>query len=302
LKKPKFFGEIMKICPTCQNRYTDDTLLYCLQDGAALVIDESQNPAPTVAFPGETETVVKNRQSDPPPKPQESQTWDWKTHEGANYQTRRKTSNTTLILVTALLAMILVFGVIGIGAWLYFSKDRQEVAQNTKINSSTPENKRTNTNVNSAAFPSPNVSKTPAEEKTPTPTPDFDPEQIEEEVSETVNSWVSLTVSRNLSAYMNTYADTVDYYNRKGASASAVRADKQRAFAAFDTIEMEISNMRVTPDASGETATAVFDKEWHFEGDGRSSEGKVQSQLRLRKIGGAWKITGEKDLKVYYTN
>lgn len=292
----------MKICPTCQSHYTDDTLLYCLQDGTALVIDESQNPAPTVAFPGETETIVKNRQPDTSPNPQKSQTWDWQTREPANYQTRRKGSNKALILVTALLAMILVFGIIGIGAWLYFSKEKPEIAQNTNVNSSTPENARKNTNVNSAAFPSPNLSKTPTEEKTLPPTPDFDPEQIKEEVSETVNSWASMTESRDVSAYMNNYAGTVDYYNRKGASASAVRADKQRAFAAYDTIEMEISNLRVTTDASGETATAVFDKEWHFEGNGRSSEGKVQSQLRFRKIGGAWKIIGEKDLKVYYTN
>ena len=200
--------------------------------------------------------------------------------------------------------MILVFGAIGIGAWLYFSKGKPEIAQNTDVNSSTPENARTNANINSSAFPSPNVSKTPFEEGTPTPipTPNVNPEEVKREVSNTINSWKSLAESRNLSAYMNNYADTIDYYNKKGASVSTVRADKQRAFTIYDTLEINLSNMRVTPDASGETATAVFDKQWYFEGDANSSEGKVQTQLRLRKIGGAWKITGEKDLKVYYTN
>jgi len=28
----------------------------------------------------------------------------------------------------------------------------------------------------------------------------------------------------------------------------------------------------------------------------------VQTQLRLRKIGGDWRITGERDLKVYYVD
>ncbi len=278
----------MKVCPNCQNRYTDDTLQFCLQDGTALVSDESQSVMPTVAFNDESETVVKSRQ----------------TSGAADYQTEPKNSNTALIAAVTLLAMLFVFGAISIGAWLYFSKGRNEIVQNTNVNSSIPENTRTNTNVNSYAFPSPNVSKTPVEERTatPTPTPDFNPEEIKTEVSGTVNSWASSLESRNLSAYMNNYADTVDYFNKKGASVGTVRADKQRALAIYETLEISVSNMRVTPDASGENATAVFDKEWYFEGDAKSSEGKVQTQLRLRKIGGAWKITGEKDLKVYYVN
>ena len=55
--------------------------------------------------------------------------------------------------------------------------------------------------------------------------------------------------------------------------------------------------MRVMPDASGEKATAVFDKEWHFENDEKTSEGKVQTQLQLKKIGGEWKITERKRFK-----
>jgi ketosteroid isomerase-like protein len=292
----------MKVCPTCQSRYTDDTLLYCLQDGSALVNDESRNPPPTVAYTGELETVVKNRQADTSQYSQESQPRARQTGGAADYQPQPKSSNTALILIVTLLAMILVFGAIGIGAWLYFSKGKPEIAQNTNVNLSTPENTRTNTNVNSSAFPSPNVSKTPFEEKTPTPTPNVNPEEVKREVAGTVNSWTSALVSRNLSSYMNHYADTIDYFNRNGASIATVRADKQRAFAAYDSFEVEVSNLRVTTDASGETATAVFDKQWYFEGDESSSEGKVQTQLRLRKIGGAWKITSEKDLKVYYTN
>lgn len=282
----------MKVCPTCQSRYTDDTLLYCLQDGSALVSEESQTAAPTVAYTGELETVVKNRQADT------QQTYVRQTDVAAGFQTGRKSSNTALILVVVFLAIVLVLGGAGIGAWLYFSKEKKEIAQNTNINSSTPENAKTNKNVNSSAFPSPNVSKTP----TPTPTPNVSPEEVKREVSERINSWTSALVSRNLSSYMSHYADTVDYFNRNGASIATVRADKQRALAIYDSFEVEVSNLRVTTDSSGETATAVFDKEWHFEGDERSSEGKVQTQLRLRKIGGAWKITGEKDLKVYYTN
>jgi hypothetical protein len=63
---------------------------------------------------------------------------------------------------------------------------------------------------------------------------------------------------------------------------------------------MNISNLSVTPDATGERATAVFDKEWVFDGAEKSSSGKVKSELQMRKINGEWKITSERDLKVYY--
>ena len=69
----------------------------------------------------------------------------------------------------------------------------------------------------------------------------------------------------------------------------------------YDTININIDNVKVTPDASGERATVVLDKEWNFEGAEKFSSGKVQQQLTLNKIGGRWLITGEKDLKIYYT-
>ena len=127
-----------------------------------------------------------------------------------------------------------------------------------------------------------------------------DKEQVKRDVSQKVDSWKSAAESLNLNGYMSNYAGTVDYYNKKGASLSTVRADKQRAFSTYDSMKITLSNMNVTPDATGETATAVFDKEWVFSG-AKYSAGKVQTQLKLKKISGQWLITGERDLKVYYT-
>ncbi len=293
----------MKVCPTCQNRYTDDTLQFCLQDGAHLTSDESPGLMPTVAF-NEEETVVKAKQvenlSADSQNSQQSQ--NRQTIGAAHYQSAAKKSNTALIVITTILATIFIFGAGGIGAWFYFS-NKPEIAQNTNVKNSFPDNSAKNLNENSSVFPQSNanekVNVRPTASATPVPR-EFDAEEVKAEVSDTVDSWASLTESRNLSAYMSNYADTIDYYNKKSVSIGAVRADKQRAFSAYNTIEMNVSNMRVTPDVSGETATAVFDKEWYFENDEKSSKGKVQSELRLRKIGGAWKITSERDLKVYY--
>lgn len=295
----------MKICPSCQSRYTDDTLQFCLQDGTPLAAgEENQTSAPTVAFNSEPETVVKPRETEKMQfdlqNTRESQTWDQPANS-ANYDQPQK-SNTALIVITTILTMLLVFGAAGIGAWLYFSNDDKPLARNANSKASFPTNAERN--INSSASLSPEASVTPTEEKTPSPTPkpDINPEQIKKEVSDTVYSWKSLAESRNLPAYMSKYADTIDYYNKKGASISTVRADKQKAFTIYDIIEIDLSNFRVTTDDSGEKATAVFDKEWYFEGNNKSSEGKVQTQLQLRKIGGTWKITGERDLKVYYVD
>ena len=293
----------MKVCPICQSRYTDDTLQFCLQDGANLINEASENSMPTVAFTDE-ETVVKAKQVENPAFDMQNsrQSQSWQPDGAANSQPAVRKSNTALIVITTILATIVIFGAAGFGAWLYFA-NKTEVAQNTNVKNSFPKNSVKNSNENSAVFPPSNADETANAQPTATKTPaprEFDPEVVKDEVSDTVDSWASLTESRNISAYMNYYADTVDYYSKKGVSAGAVRADKQRAFSAYNTIEMNVSNMRVTPDASGETATAVFDKEWYFENSEKSSEGKVQSELRLRKIGGAWKITSERDLKVYY--
>lgn len=294
----------MKICPNCQTRYTDDTLQFCLQDGTALTSADDQTSMPTIAFNSETETVVKSRPTDKIEfdlqNSKQSQNWQQPTNSEINYQTEARKSNTALIVATTILTTLLI-AAIGVGAWFYFG-NKKEVVRDANVKNSFPDNAAKTKNENANIFPPSNAAEKPSIKPTATPAPDFNPEKVKSEVSGTVNSWKSLAESRDLSGYMNNYADSIDYYNKKGASIGTVRADKQKAFTKYDNIEINLSNIRVTPDASGENATAVFDKQWFFENAEKTSEGKVQTQLQLKKISGAWKITGEKDLKVYYIN
>ncbi|MEO6588508.1 MAG: nuclear transport factor 2 family protein [Pyrinomonadaceae bacterium] len=297
----------MKICPHCQNRYTDDTLKFCLQDGAALIDDESQVSLPTGAVSEEQATVVRNRPNEPMnfdlQNSSPSQNRQYQTSGGtANYTDAPKKSNTGLIVLATILATLLIAG-IGTAAWFYFG-NKKEIVKDANIKNSFPDNSVGNENKNINVFSPPNSNEKPNIKPSPTatPAPDFNPEKVKSEVSETVDEWKSLAESHDLSSYMNNYGDTVDYYNKSKISKNTVRADKQKAFGQYDTIEFNLSNMKITPDASGESATAVFDKEWFFENTEKKSEGKVQTRLQFKKIGGAWKITGEKDLKVYYTN
>jgi ketosteroid isomerase-like protein len=285
----------MRICPTCRTRYTDDTLRFCLQDGATLV-ERLESETPTVAFK-EQETIEASRKtssgSDITTSPNEEVTKvGARTHEGG-----RTGLVWALIAVTAVLATVVVAGAIGIAIFL---KDGSTVSNSNNAN----------TNTNGGLFgssgtstptptPSPSVAlSTPS--PSPTRAPNTDIENARREVSQTIYGWKSLAEAQDLNSYMENYADTVDYYNKSGASRSFVRNDKSRAFTMYDSIRTDVSNMNVSVDESGNIATATFDKEWDFRGS-RNSSGKVQSQLKLRNVNGRWLIVGERDLKVYYT-
>lgn len=297
----------MKQCPYCQTKYTDDTLKFCFQDGTPLInLANDETEIPTISFT-DAETLVSPRRVERLDIPVESanpqnQRQD-RQPQTAQFEPEAKKSKTFLIIALTALATLLLLGG-AIGTWFYLKKDKAAIVQNTNksaVNQNTP---TTKDNLNTEVLPSPTAApKTPFPTATPTatPAPNFNPEQVRQEVAEKVDAWQRATESGNVNAITNNYADTVDYYNKKSADLDTIRKDKQRAFNKYHTIAINISNLRVTPDVSGMRAVALFDKEWNFEGDESYSTGKVQTQLQLQKFNGRWLITGEKDLKVYYT-
>ena len=292
----------MKQCPTCQSQYTDETLQFCLQDGSRL--QSAAHPAEQTFVFGEQETVVSNRPSDQNYAPQKTNPTNWNPNQippNANIQTPEKKSGAPVAVFLTAFVMLLLFSAVGIGAWLFFKGAKPDENTNLLIAKNTPNRDSTNTSstvpdMSRSTPPSPSSNKT----LNTNSAPPVDKLQIQKDVSQRVNSWKSAAESLNLDNYMSNYAPTIDYYNKKGANQSFVRADKQRAFTNYDSIKITLGNISVTPDATGENATAVFDKEWVFEGE-KYSAGKVQTQLKLKKIGEKWLIAGERDLKVYDT-
>jgi hypothetical protein len=281
---------LMKYCPRCQSTYTDDTLQFCLQDGTVLV-NASEAPATDAGWnrTEEAPTVVRPTVNSP---------LSPVTQPDARQPEPKKSRTGLVIFTTALVTSLLVGG--GIAAWYLLQNRGTQIAVNVN-NSPKPTNKNSsNANTNKVnASPTPSPANT---NSSPTPAPNIDAEQIKSDVSEKVNDWADTLESGNLDAHMSNYADRLDYYyNSRDVGIGAVRDDKQRAFENFDDFHVEIDNLRVTPDASGEKATAVFDKKWEFEGADRRNKGKAQSQLQLTKTNGTWRVTGEKDVKVYYT-
>lgn len=307
----------MKFCPNCQTTYTDDTLRFCLQDGTKLAeVSNTETDMQTVAF-DELETVVtpKPPQQVVPLNIPVAQPQNWQRAEEprivapptiAEPPFETKKSNTALTVLATVLGMLLIF-CIG-GAWFLLKSRKTEV---TTVNVNTaPVNRPLNSNsANAQIFNENSVKPTPVPTATPSPTPvpaaTLRPDEakaVTGEVRDSIDAWINSSENLDLDGNLEQYADSVDYYNAGRVGRERVRTDKQRAFDQFDSINFHTSNMKVTPDASGAKATAVFDKEWNFEGEDKRSSGKVQQQLTLAKIGGRWLITGEKDLKTYYVD
>jgi cytoskeletal protein RodZ len=296
----------MKYCPNCRTNYTDDSLQFCLQDGSVLASYAAAEAPPTESW-NEPATVVRQK----PGEWEQSQV----TRVGIPPSEPKK-SNMALVIFLTFFATLVLVG-LGLGAWFLLRNNEPETAVNTNANlpasnSSTPSNTNasnlnttganTDTNrVNVINVSSPTPTRTPNTNSSVNPTPTVNEEQVKSEVAGQVAAWKSALESGDMNNFMGNYADRLDYYfTSRNVGRSAVSSDKQRAFSRFYDFRVKISNLRVTPDQSGEQATAVFDKEWEFEGSDHRNAGKVQSQLQLTKIGGRWLITGERDLKVYY--
>lgn len=321
----------MKLCQTCGRTYTDETLRFCLEDGTPLGADAQGGggvPDPEATLvreprpanrSGQPPNEVLNRhtaetlaapvsaQTAPPPFPlAQSATTTTTTiaQDSASVPNRRRTA---IILVVAAVCAILLVSLGGLFTYIYLKRMNDEHArvadsqENRPANIATTQNSSSNNNSsrlanNGNSRPTPTaVSPTPVQ-------PPVDAAGVAGQVSSALNGWAAATSARDIDAHMNYYADTLDtYYNAKNISASRVRADRERAFSTYSSMKVQLSNIKVTPDASGQRATATLDKSWNFEGD-KVSTGSVQQLITLEKTQGRWRITGERDLQVYYVS
>ncbi len=301
----------MKYCPTCQNQYTDDAMSFCLQDGTPLVSGVRTAPTANDSWQ-EPETLISqnppNIAANNPVRIDIQQSTPSYTAP-QNYQQPsqpvEKKSRTGLIVGLLAIGLLLILGAIGgIGAILYYSPNTQIASNHGGSINSTPFGNSNSSNANSNSNSNTN-SATPTPSATPSAKPTIKPAEvtaIKDNVTEELDAWKSASEDKNLDVNMSHYADLVDYYKGGKVSANKIRGDKQKAYDKYDYISINLENVKVTPDPSGDKATATFDKTWEFNNDdsGEYNKGSVQQQLILAKQGGKWKIVSEKELKVYY--
>jgi hypothetical protein len=282
----------MMICPSCNARYDDDTLKFCLQDGTPLVSGQV-TAAPTVAF-GDIETVVSPRGRAGGGQASGGWTPD---PLAPPFVSQARKSNTGLTVLLTALGMLVIFGIVGAGAWKYLSGRNGETPQGNSLTSiGTSNNETPNSKPNNRSSPAPSANSW--SNTSPSTGEPVNAEETKKEVAKTIFTWKSTAESHDLDSQISNYADTVDYYLKNGASRAFVRKDREKAFEKYDSMSIDITNLMVTPGPNSDEATAIFDKEWVFEGEKRST-GKVRQQMRFKKVHGEWLITAEKDLKIY---
>jgi ketosteroid isomerase-like protein len=213
----------------------------------------------------------------------------------------QKRSPLTLIALIAGAAVLLLVG--GIASRFLFDnnhKDNNPTTTQTPApaNDVTPTSEQRATQTQSQPLPRPTERALPQ----PTEPPLLDNRALTREVEDTLNGWAAAARGHDLDAQMSYYADSLDtYFRRQNVSAAYVRSTREAAFTRYTTLDIQLGVISVEFNPSGTIATATFDKTYRFEGD-KILSGSVRQVLSLTKIAGRWRITGERDIHVYYTN
>jgi ketosteroid isomerase-like protein len=314
----------MKRCPTCQRRYTDDTLNFCLEDGAPLQTTTANTlgetltlnpnePPPTEILPNPPIPPTLRAQKPPTTVRQEARSTRNEFQDLAA-PTTQQARNTTSVVALTVVATILLLALGGLGAWLLL-RDNSNSSGNlngTNVGTDSGRGGNTNTGVIVSNTPStngnmntpPGITPTPIASATPTPQrtpPPNDTSGARMEVSNALNGWRQTMINPDVDAHMSYYADVLHtYYNARNADVSRVRSNVARAFSSYSTFNVQITNLQIEVDPSGQTAIATFDKTFEFRSGEKRYAGSGLNRFWFGKIGGRWLITGEKDLKTYY--
>ena len=270
----------MKVCPKCNSSYSDETLNFCLTDGVPLVaeeiLDEYLSKHNSKSW-HTAETLVDQRFSLADARPTSVGT-SAPTFELGNTTARNMMppakSNKTLY---AILGVVLI-ALIGGGFW-WFSKSPNR-ANKSALSEET------------ASIPKHAIVPISPEQDA----------QVKKELSEFMLNWAKTNSDKNSEAHLAHYANTLEvYYGESGKDKNHVLADRLRAYQRYDSIQMQVDNLKITPE-SAESASIIFDKSWTMRNDKKTSTGSVQQEVHVTKTNGKWLIDAEKDLKVYFLN
>ncbi|MEW6732891.1 MAG: protein phosphatase 2C domain-containing protein [Acidobacteriota bacterium] len=122
----------------------------------------------------------------------------------------------------------------------------------------------------------------------------------EQALREVLNRWQQAHNKRNVSELFPLYASSVDrYYLRSNLRCNTIFDDKRRYFRQYKTLTISIDdNPEIILGLGGRTATITFDKSFTAIGT-TTQNGKVRTELTFAKIDNEWRITSERDLKIY---
>ena len=205
-------------------------------------------------------------------------------------------SNRTVIILVATV-VILLLALAGLAMRLAFSPsfdNKNENPLNLRANNSS----EVDTN---QATPSPTGDRSAIPSATPRAVPP-NVSSTRQAIINTLEAWAAAARAHDLNAHMNYFADRLDpYYLEHDVTSAHVRANLQPAYDRYYKLEMKLSNIAVSLEPDGTRATVTLDKTYAFTGD-KVMSGSVKEMMWLSLLGGRWRITGIRDVQVYYQN
>jgi hypothetical protein len=289
----------MKRCPTCGSSYTDESLAYCLQDGALLAAVSAASGARELAA-----TEILNLENPPTARMMNAQQTamqrearpterDYQNHYsgGAPPVPRSQSNKVVAGLLTVIVLLLLALG--GLGVWALL-RDNKKTVDASNVNDNQNKGGRAAGNTSTASRKGVAASATPVAS--------LNASAAQKEVTAALNGWAQTIKDKNIDEHMKYYADVLDtYYTATNVSRDRVRADRERAFSKYDKLDMQLANVRVEVDSALSRAVVTFDKTFDFRGE-KNFSGSGLNRFWLVKSNGGWRITGEKDLEIYYIN
>jgi hypothetical protein len=255
----------MKICPNCHSSYSDETLNFCLVDGAPLVkADVSRN---ITSSTNQEETLI-----------------DSKIHN-LNLTERKQPALPTQSFVNSRSRKFLFLGLIGLAVLglgiFFFLQDRMRPSSEPVVVSR-------------------QVSISTRKNDNPIPPDQMD--RIKSEIAQMLANWAATNSNKDLEGHLAHYVDTLEiYYTESNKDKNHVRADRLRAYQKYDSISIQVQNLQILLD-SEQVAMVVFDKMWVMKSPQKISTGAVQQEMKLVRLNNKWLIASERDSKVYYIN
>lgn len=114
-----------------------------------------------------------------------------------------------------------------------------------------------------------------------------------------LNEWIDATNNRDIEKQMSFYLPRLKaYYLTRNTSRDFVREEKGRVFATASLIDIRAEEPEIIFQDSGRTAIMRYRKKYRIENGRQSRRGEVIQELRWQRLGEAWRIFSERDIRV----
>ena len=125
---------------------------------------------------------------------------------------------------------------------------------------------------------------------TPRPLNPVELTRVQGEVAGVISGWIEALRNKNFGQYEGYYAN--DFFSAKENGRRGFQGRLENKFSPFSQIYVQYDGLQVTPDPYGQTALAIFNKHWKFEG-AQCEDGAAEERVDLINVNGVWRIRAD---------